>query len=67
MPVLHIDKDLFTPREVAAKLSVSVRTLWRMLARGEVPEPIRYNRRLVRWKARDLQTYLDGLRPQGPN
>jgi excisionase family DNA binding protein len=55
------DKDLLTSQQVAARLSVAVRTLWRMLARGQLPQPIRYNRRLVRWKASALQEYVDKL------
>ena len=47
--------------EVAGLLAVSRRTLWRMVARGEVPEPIRYNRKLVRWKSSDIARYLDTL------
>jgi predicted DNA-binding transcriptional regulator AlpA len=51
---------------VARRLSISVRTLWRMLQRGMVPPPIRYNRKLVRWRASDLERYLAELRPTSP-
>lgn len=54
-------QELLTSREVAVLLAVSRRTLWRMVARGEVPEPIRYNRKLVRWKSSDIARYLDSL------
>jgi excisionase family DNA binding protein len=54
-------KDLLTPQEVANRLSIAPSTLWRLVARGQFPPPIRFNRRLVRWKTRDLQAYLDGI------
>ncbi len=53
--------DLLTPSEVARRLSVAVRTLWRMVARGEVPPPIRYNSRLVRWRRADIEAYVSSL------
>jgi excisionase family DNA binding protein len=56
-------KDLLTAREVAYRLSISRRTLYRMLARGEFPLPVRRSRRWVRWRTRDLQQVLDSLRP----
>ena len=54
-------KDLLTARDVAERLSVSVRTLWRMAARGDLPRPIRYNRKLVRWKTVDVTRYIETL------
>ncbi len=53
--------DLLTSQQVADRLAVSVRTLWRLLARGDLPQPIRYNRKLVRWKAADVERYLTAL------
>ena len=58
-------KDLLTAREVAARLSISIRTVYRMLDRGQFPRPIRLGRRGVRWKTTDVQRYLEGLQP-GP-
>ena len=42
--------DLLTSQQVAERLAVSVRTLWRLVASGKFPQPVRYNRNLVRWK-----------------
>ncbi len=58
-------KELLTAREVAYRLSIGVRTLYKMVQRGEFPPPIRQGRRLVRWKAADVQRYIDSLRPGG--
>lgn len=59
-------KDLLTAREVAARLSISPRTLYRLLDRGAFPPPVRFGRRHVRWKTSDVQRYLDALQP-GPD
>ena len=54
-------QDLLTSQQVADRLAVSVRTLWRLVARGSFPQPIRYNRKLVRWKKVDVERYIAAL------
>lgn len=44
------DADLQTSEQVAGRLCISVRTLWRMVKAGTFPGPVRWNRKLVRWK-----------------
>ncbi len=44
--------------EVAARLQISSRTLWRMVQQGKAPQPIRYNRKLVRWKVADVEEWV---------
>ncbi|MFO0843917.1 MAG: helix-turn-helix domain-containing protein [Gemmataceae bacterium] len=53
--------ELLTSQQVANRLAVSVRTLWRLLAAGKIPQPVRYNRKLVRWKAAELARYIESL------
>lgn len=53
--------DLLTSQQVADRLAVSVRTLWRLVAAGKVPQPVRYNRKLVRWKSSDVVRYIEAL------
>jgi excisionase family DNA binding protein len=53
--------DLLTSQQVADRLAVSVRTLWRLVAAGKVPQPVRYNRKLVRWKNSEVMRYIDAL------
>jgi excisionase family DNA binding protein len=53
--------ELMTSQQVAEKLSVSVRTLWRLVAAGKFPQPVRYNRKLVRWKTADVTRYIETL------
>lgn len=57
-PTAH---DLLTARQVADRLCVSIRTLYRLLDRGELPQPVRYTRKLVRWKRSDIDRYLESL------
>lgn len=54
-------KDLLTAQEVARRLSIGVRTLWRLVAQGSLPQPIRFSRKLVRWKAADIDSYIQSL------
>jgi excisionase family DNA binding protein len=56
-----LPEALLTSREVARLLAVSVRTLFRMVRAGRFPEPVRYNRRLVRWKRDEVLQYLQHL------
>jgi predicted DNA-binding transcriptional regulator AlpA len=51
-------KDLLTARDVACRLSIGVRTLWRLVAQKRLPQPIRYTRKLVRWKTMDIDRYI---------
>jgi excisionase family DNA binding protein len=51
--------ELLKAHQVADRLSISERTLWRLIKRGKFPGPIRYSRRMVRWKTSDLNTWLD--------
>ncbi len=53
--------ELMTSQQVAECLSVSVRTLWRLVAAGKFPQPVRYNRKLVRWKSADVTRYIETL------
>ena len=54
-------KDLLTAKDVARRLSIGVRTLWRLVAQKRVPQPIRYTRKLVRWKTSDIEQYIHSL------
>jgi predicted DNA-binding transcriptional regulator AlpA len=53
--------DLLTSQQVARRMAMSVRTLWRLVATGKFPQPVRYNRKLVRWKCADVDRYIDEL------
>lgn len=52
---------LLTTDQVAAKLAISVRTLWRLVRARQVPQPVRFNRHFVRWKNADVEAYVASL------
>jgi excisionase family DNA binding protein len=56
------ERDLLTIREVAWRLSISSRSVWRLVATRELPPPVRLGRRVVRWRLADIRAYLDSLR-----
>lgn len=59
MPDERPSEGLLTPRQVAELLRVTDRTLWRMAKQDGFPPPIRFSRKLIRWKASDMQSFID--------
>ncbi len=53
--------DLLAVQEVAHRLNMSIRTVHRLVARGVLPPPVRFNRKLVRWKKSDIDHYIASL------
>jgi excisionase family DNA binding protein len=54
---------LLTVEEVAQRLHVCKRTVWRWSKTGEMPAPVRLgkSRRVVRWKAVEIDTFLEQI------
>ena len=50
--------QLISVHEVAEMLSISERTVWRLLSAGKIPEPIRFGRN-VRWQLSRIQQWID--------
>ncbi len=59
------DARMLETKQVAAMLGVSVRTVWRLVAAGQLPQPVRFNRKLVRYRVSDLTRWLEGLNAVG--
>ena len=53
-----LDDDLVTSEWVAARMSMSIRTLWRLVQQGKFPPPVRFNRKLVRWVRKHVLDWL---------
>jgi len=49
-------------REVAVRLGVSVRTVYRLVAEGRIPPPIRLRGKVLRWVVSELEDHIRGLR-----
>jgi predicted DNA-binding transcriptional regulator AlpA len=52
---------LLTVQDVARLFKVSRRTIWRWVAEGRLPEPIRYSRLCVRWPSSVIRPYLENF------
>jgi predicted DNA-binding transcriptional regulator AlpA len=62
VPSVTVPKLWLDARGVARLLSIGVRTLWRMVAQGKLPQPIRLNRKMVRWNYAELAQFIHDLR-----
>lgn len=49
---------LFSANKLAAILNISTRTLWRLRSASKLPEPVRFGG-CVRWRAEDVQAWID--------
>ena len=56
-------RDLLTVRDVAFRLSMSVRNVWRKAETGEIPKPVKIGGKTIRWRVSDLQAWLASLPP----
>ncbi len=56
---------LVSPKEVCQMLGIRRRTLFRWIARGRWPEPIRLNARVIRWDRRKVEQALVGREVAG--
>ena len=62
-------KDLLTAREVAQRIGIAIRTVWRLTKIGQLPAPVRLGRqgRIVRWKTTDIDYFVQNLASPFPN
>jgi excisionase family DNA binding protein len=58
---IDLAEELIPAADVAHLLRVSTRTVWRLVEAGHLPEPVRFNRKLVRWRASDIRKFLESL------
>jgi predicted DNA-binding transcriptional regulator AlpA len=47
---------------VAELLDISVRTLYRKVASGDFPKPVRIGKGTTRWRMRDIESFLNRKR-----
>lgn len=52
------DSLLLSDRQVAALLSCSRRTVWKMASCGDLPKPVRVGSRTVRWRRTDIEAWV---------
>ena len=56
---------LLNAEELAKFLEVSTRTLWRLKSPAAIPQPVKFCGN-IRWRASDIQTWLDDGCPETP-
>jgi len=61
-PALPPEQLLLCVKEVAVLLGVSARSVWRLVAAGDLPQPIRLGKRLVRWRRVHLEALVANWR-----
>ena len=49
--------ELLTVKDVAARLRISPRQVWKLLASGRIPEPVRISKS-VRFRATDIDEWV---------
>jgi len=52
------EADLLSARQVAAKLGVGVRSIWRWADEGRMPQPLLLGR-LKKWRASDIDAWIE--------
>lgn len=58
-PPMNEELQLLRAADLARLLSVDVRSVWRLLAAGVLPAPIRLGARTVRWKAGEIAAAIE--------
>ena len=61
---LRMETELLTVRDVSRALKVSTRQIWKLLAGGRMPKPIRIGRS-VRWPVAVIERWIDELHAEG--
>jgi predicted DNA-binding transcriptional regulator AlpA len=59
-------QELLSARDVAQRLGLSVRTVWRWSMIGHLPPPVRMGTggRTVRWKAAEIERFVQCMKPR---
>jgi len=50
---------LLSVNEVAALMSVSARTVWRLTAEGVLPQPVILGKQLRRWRLNEIEAHAE--------
>jgi predicted DNA-binding transcriptional regulator AlpA len=64
-PAARAEGVLLTPIEVARAVRLGLRTVQRMVAAGTFVQPVMVNPRRPRWRAEDIQEWLEKKRRKG--
>jgi predicted DNA-binding transcriptional regulator AlpA len=56
---------MLSAAEVARWVGISERSVWRWTKLGILPPPVRLGKRCSRWRASDIQRFLDARKEAG--
>jgi excisionase family DNA binding protein len=54
---------LLTIKDLAQLYKITPRTIYKKVAKGELPTPIRLGPRRTRWRSSEIKAHIDSLRP----
>lgn len=57
-PTIESPDVLWRQREVLAVVPIGASSLWRLVAEGEFPKPIRLTPRTVAWRATEVREWI---------
>jgi excisionase family DNA binding protein len=60
-----VTEKLLRVRDVAERLAVSTRQVWKLASSGRLPAPVRLGRS-VRWRASDIDRFIESGCPMSP-
>jgi excisionase family DNA binding protein len=66
VPAVAIPRLWLTVKDLSRLLNMGVRTVWRLVENGQLPQPVRFNRKLVRWDRAELVQFVQDLRDKRP-
>jgi len=58
------DERLLNIKDVADRLKISIRSVWRLVARGELPSPMKIGRKILRFSSFELDNYIEHLKQE---
>lgn len=53
--------ELMTTEQICAMLQIEKRTLRKWMQAGKFPEPIRLNKRVLRWEKSEIESWLHSI------
>jgi len=56
--------ELLSVSDLSRLLRISKRSIWRLVALGKFPQPVRLGPKMVRWRAREVDAYLSRVQEQ---
>ena len=59
LPPLPHGDDWIDAVLLAFRLTIGLRTVWRFTAAGKLPQPIRFSRKIVRWRWKAVVEHLE--------